>query len=243
MTHSKTTAGENSAEDIGAPAHGATVAHIVERLRDDILAHRLSPGERLIEGDLTSRFAVSRGPVREALRRLAAEGLIEHAPNRGALVRRLSQREIRELFQIRIEMESLAARLAAQAADPSARTRFAEEIQMIFAEAPRRVAVYLGENAAFHEAIMRLAGNRQLGELSTRLHLPLIMAQVGDALTVDVLHTSVREHRAIARAILAQDAEAAAAATRAHLERAAAFALARAAALEAGSGSDRRRDG
>ena len=112
--------------------------------------------------------------------------------------RRLSQREIRELFQIRVEMESLAARLAAEAAEPEERAQFAEEIQMIFDEAPRRVCVYLKENAAFHEAIMRLAGNRQLRDLSMRLHLPLIMAQVGDALTVEVLRTSVREHRAIA---------------------------------------------
>src|SRR5450432_3541354 len=88
------------------PVHGATVAHIFERLRDDILARRLPPGARLVESDLTLRFTVSRGPVREALRRLAAEGLIEHVPHRGALVRRLSAREIRELFQIRIELES-----------------------------------------------------------------------------------------------------------------------------------------
>ena len=64
---------------VSAPPHGATVAHIVDGLRCDILAHRLSPGARLIESALTKRFAVSRGPVREALRRLAAEGLIEHA--------------------------------------------------------------------------------------------------------------------------------------------------------------------
>ena len=97
------------------PAHGATVPFIVARLRDDILARRVSPGARLVEGELTARFSVSRGPVREALRRLSAEGLIEHWPHRGALVRRLTLREIRELFEIRVEMEALAARLAAAA--------------------------------------------------------------------------------------------------------------------------------
>jgi DNA-binding GntR family transcriptional regulator len=150
----------------------------------------------------------------------------------------LSPRDIRELFQIRVELESLAARLAAEAADANERARFAEEIQMIFDAAPRRVAVYFDENAAFHEAIMRLADNRQLRELWMRLHLPLIMAQVGDALTGEVLRTSVGEHRAIAEAILAQDAAGAAAAMRAHLERAAAFALARVAALEVESRSN-----
>jgi len=210
-----------------APAHGATVAHIVDGLRCDILALRLRQGERLIESALTKRFAVSRGPVREALRRLAAEGLIEHQPHRGAVVRRLSRRDIGELFQIRVEMEALAARLAAQSPDKAARARFIEAIAMIFAEAPRRMEAYLDENAAFHTAVLSLAGNKQLQELSARLRLPLIMAHVGDALTVEVMRASVREHRAIAKAIVDGDGAAAAAATRAHLERAATLAVMR----------------
>ncbi len=215
------------------PAHGATVAFIVERLRQDILAGRAPAGWRLVEWELTSRFAVSRGPVREALRRLAAEGLIEHQPHRGALVRRLSAREIRELFQIRVEMESLAARLAAAAGDPERRARFAEAIRPILDDSPRTLPEYLTENAAFHEAIMALADNFQLRDVAMRLHLPLIMAQVGDVLTPDVLRTSVREHRAVANAILERDADAAVANMRAHLERAAAIALERRAAAEA----------
>lgn len=211
----------------GAPPHGATVAHIVDGLRRDILAHRLRQGQRLIESALTKRFAVSRGPVREALRRLAAEGLIEHEPHRGAVVRRMSRRDIGELFQIRAEMEALAARLAAQSPDKAARARFVEAIAMIFVEAPRRMEAYLDENAAFHAAVLSLAGNRQLQELSARLRLPLIMAQVGDALTVEVMRASVREHRAIAKAIVDGDGAAAAAATRAHLERAATLAVTR----------------
>jgi DNA-binding GntR family transcriptional regulator len=207
--------------------HGATVAHIVEQLRGDVLARRLTPGERLVESDLTERFGVSRGPVREALRRLAAEGLIEHAPNRGAVVTRLSPRDICELFQVRFEIEALAARLAAQSTDRAARMRFVDEIAMIFVDAPRRMGAYLDENAAFHAAVLRLAGNRQLAEVSARLRLPLIMAQVGDALTAEVMSVSVREHRAIAAAIVDGDAVAAANAARAHLERAAALAVAR----------------
>ena len=210
-----------------APAHGATVAFIVGRLREDILAGRLKPGLRLVECDLTARFAVSRGPVREALRRIAADGLIEHWPHRGAVVRRLSEREIRELFSIRIEMEALAARLAAAADDPGRRARFVAAIEPIYAETPREACEYLKENAAFHDAVMALADNLQLRELAARLQLPLIMAQVGDALTPPVLEASVREHRAIAKAILARDPEAASGRMRAHLERAAGVALAR----------------
>ncbi len=216
------------------PAHGATVAVIVERLREDILAGRFAPGSRLIECDLTARFAVSRGPVREALRRLAAEGLIEHLPHRGALVKRLTARTIRELLQIRVEMELLAARLAAESGDEEARVRFAEKIRPIVDDRERRAPDYLAENAAFHYATMALAGNLQLREVAAWLHLPLIMAQVGDVLTPEVLEASVREHRAIADAILARDPAAAAAHIRAHLERAAALALKRRAAAPEG---------
>jgi DNA-binding GntR family transcriptional regulator len=207
------------------PAHGATVAFIVERLRDDILAGRIQPGSRLVECDLTARFAVSRGPVREALRRLAADGLIEHWPHRGAVVRRLGEREIRELFLIRIELEALAARLAAGTQALDRRARFVASIQPIHADAPRILCEYLKENAAFHDAVMALADNLQLRELAARLQLPLIMAQVGDVLTPAMLEASVREHRAIARAILDRDPEAASARMRAHLERAARVAL------------------
>ncbi len=210
-----------------APAHGETVTHIVARLRDDILARRAAPGERLVESELTSRFGVSRGPIREALRRLAAEGLIEHLPNRGAIVRRLTPQEIGELFQIRTELEALAARLAAGAsADRGKRAIFENAIAPIFEEGSRESCSYLMENADFHAAVMILAGNRQLHDLSLRLHLPLIMAQVADVLTPQVLEASVGEHRAIAAAILSQDAAAADAAMRAHLTRAFELALA-----------------
>jgi DNA-binding GntR family transcriptional regulator len=209
------------------PAHGATVGFIVERLREDILAGRLEPGSRLIESALTARFAVSRGPVREALRRLSADGLIEHRPHRGAVVRRLTEREIRELFLIRIEIEALAARLAAADDAPERRARFAASIEPIYSDSPRNSCDYLKENAAFHDAVMALADNRELHSLAGRLQLPLIMAQVGDVLTPPVLSASVREHRAIAEAILACEPETAAKRMREHLERASALALSR----------------
>jgi DNA-binding GntR family transcriptional regulator len=175
---------------------------------------------------LTACFAVSRGPVREALRRLSADGLIEHRPHRGAVVRRLTKREIRELFLIRIEMEALAARLAAAADAPERRALFQASIEPIYSEERRNPCDYLKENAAFHDAVMALADNIELRNLSIRLQLPLIMAQVGDVLTFPVLEASVREHRAIAEAILKRDPSAASVRMRQHLERAAALALA-----------------
>ena len=210
----------------GRPAHGATVSRIVERLRSEILDSRFEPAERLVEIDLTRRFGVSRGPVREALRRLAAEGLIEHVPNRGGMVRRLSRTEMREFFEIRIELETLAVRLAAQNDDPVARAAFRNAVDAIFDDAPRDFSHYLSENAAFHEAILTLAGSKALHELVDRLQLTLLMGQVRARVGDDVINTSVSEHRKIVDAIMKRDAESAGAALRAHLERAAALALA-----------------
>ncbi|MGO9741986.1 MAG: GntR family transcriptional regulator [Roseiarcus sp.] len=207
------------------PPHGETVGHIVDRLRSEIQRLTYAPGSRLVENELTKRFAVSRGPVREALRRLAAEGMIEHTPNRGAVVRRLSRQEVRELFEIRTELEALAARLAASSDDEAKQRQFARAIAPIFETEPRVASSYMEENAGFHAAISELAGNHQLQELVRRLQLPQLMSQVSSALDAAVLGASVREHRKLAAAILARDAKEADSALRAHLGRAAKLAL------------------
>ncbi|MEJ8573649.1 GntR family transcriptional regulator [Microbaculum marinum] len=196
---------------------------VVEHLRSGILTTRYAPGQRLIEADLTRDLGVSRGPLREAFRRLTAEGLIETVPNRGALVRRLTLTETIELFQIRTELEALAARLSASnVSEPDIRAAFEGAIAPIWSEAPRLSAMaYLEENKQFHDAIVGASGNCQLVTLHSQLQLPLIMFQVSGGLTAEILCHSVAEHREIAQAILDGDAPAAEAALRGHLERAA----------------------
>jgi DNA-binding GntR family transcriptional regulator len=205
---------------------GSTVDHIVSHLRDGILYGRYAPGQRLIEADLTRDLNVSRGPLREAFRRLTAEGLIESIPNRGAVVRRLSKKETHELFEIRTALETLAARLAAlNVAAPDARARFADAIAPIWSDLPRNTpSNYLDENKLFHQAIADASGNEQLATLIRQMQLPLILFQHSGALTPDILAQSNAEHRAIAHAILAGDPVAAADAVRDHLGRAVRFA-------------------
>src|SRR3569833_2639837 len=79
---------------------GQTVDDIIGRLRDAILAGRIAPGQRLAANDLVEQLGVSRGSIREALQRLSAEGLVDITPNRGAMVRRLSREQVRDLFLI-----------------------------------------------------------------------------------------------------------------------------------------------
>lgn len=204
------------------PVRGGTVDYVLTHLRNGILQGRYAPGQRLIEADLTSELGVSRGPLREALRRLSADNLLEIVPNRGAIVRRLSMEEMLELFSIRIALESHAAREAASAlGDAKRRTRFEADIKSIWEPGRRSPGpAYIEENRTFHQAIVRATGNERLMDLTTQMQLPLIMFQLNGMLTLQNIAASLAEHRLIARTILDGDKEAAAAAARQHLERA-----------------------
>lgn len=204
------------------PVRGGTVDYLTDHLREGILRGRYAPGQRLIEADLTRDLGVSRGPLREAFRRLSAEGLLEKVPHRGAMVRRLSHREMKEFFQIRMALEALAAQLAAaNMHDGEIRDRFETAIAPIWSEQPRVPgAPYLAENNRFHQALVEASGNQQLLTVTQQLRLPLIMFQVGGMLDAAVIESSVNEHRQIARLVLAGNGAAAASQAEAHLRRA-----------------------
>src|SRR5262249_54932236 len=90
------------------------VEHVIKSIRESVRQGRLAQGERLVVADLAKAFGVSVGPVREAIRRLAGEGLLEFTPHCGASVRAYTERDVREIFQVRGAIEGLAARLAAE---------------------------------------------------------------------------------------------------------------------------------
>lgn len=206
------------------PAKATTaVERVVKALRSGMTNRRFAPAQRLVEADLTAELGVSRGTLREAFRRLAADGLIEIVPNRGAIVRRLSASDVLELFEVRRQLEGLSARLAARrVATPAVRDLFARATMPIWSDAPRRlIQDYMDENSAFHEAVYDASGNRQLAQVSRQLQLPAIMNQLDNLLTPAALEESVAEHRAIARAILDGEEDLAETNMHKHLERAA----------------------
>lgn len=208
--------------DAIAARHGAKSQTLIDRIGCAIRDGRFAPGQRLIEAEITSEFGVSRGPVREAFRQLSADGLVEIVPNKGAMVRRLSRREALELFEIRTELEALAARRAANAmSDSCLCSAFECATAPIWRNEPRySTADYTCENRTFHSAIYEAAGSRQLFRLNEQLQLSLIMAQLNPVLTSHVIASSLDEHRAIARAILDGNPGAAERAIRKHLKRA-----------------------
>ncbi|HEX4729740.1 MAG TPA: GntR family transcriptional regulator [Solirubrobacterales bacterium] len=196
---------------------GATSERIAERLRDDIRAGRLAPGQRLVEAELTRRLGVSRGPVREAFAGLQSEGLVSIEPNRGASVRRMERKELEDLFWLR-------GRLGADAATLAAKRVGAGEGQQAMREELRRqeslrgagIVAYTEANGEFHELINRLSGNAALAgvlrNLETHAGVFLHLASAG------ATERLLDQHLALGEAILAGDGRRAARESRRHSE-------------------------
>jgi DNA-binding GntR family transcriptional regulator len=193
------------------------VDRVVEQLEQAITSGRLALGQRLVEPDLMQEFGASRGSIREALNRLSAAGYVELLPNRGALVRRLSRKEVGDRYLIRVRLEGLAAAQAAQSLDQGdGRAR----LFALMAESSRLTTPedYREHNYRLHGLIAELSANPQLATFIRQLWLPGFMVELRALLDMDYRLSSAEDHRRIAAAILAQDSEAAEAAMRAHLE-------------------------
>jgi DNA-binding GntR family transcriptional regulator len=148
----------------------------VERLRRDILSGRTDPGERLVEEQLTKRLGISRAPLREAMRLLAQQGLVEHIPRRGVRVATLSDDDVRELYEVRDVLERHA--VAAIPADGDLTgLRAALEVMRRATDADDRLEL-ANAHRRFHVEVVRLGGNHQLAGLyeSILVRIQLYMA-------------------------------------------------------------------
>ncbi len=135
----------------------------VDRLRRDILSGRTDPGERLVEEQLTKRLGISRAPLREAMRLLAEQGLVEHIPRRGARVATLSDDDVRELYEVRDVLERHAVTTTAEPRDLF-RLRSALDTIRAATDAGDRPAL-ADAHRRFHVEVVALSGNRQLTAL------------------------------------------------------------------------------
>jgi DNA-binding GntR family transcriptional regulator len=203
-------------------------APLVDRLAATIQARVLSGtvarGARLPQNALAAEFGVSRTPVREALRKLQAAGLVELVPNRGAIVRGPSAREIREAYVVRAELEGLAAELASERIrdDDLGRLREAEalfrrSVTSLLAQRRRRrrtearwadESAWVHANDLFHQTILDAAANVRLSAAIVDLHRAFPRDLTWSALAGNsrLLEENVREHAVILEAIERRDA-------------------------------------
>lgn len=187
-------------------------------LEDDILMGRYRPGERLDEVSLAERFGVSRTPIRETLLQLAAAGLVEVRPHRGAVVSSPDPGRLMEMFEVMAELEAMCARLATRRLTPE------HEVALETTLAACRKALrhgdcddYFTQNEAFHRAIYAVSGNTFLVEEALRLHKRLAPFRRLQLRVRNRLKASQAEHEAIVAAIESGDAEAAAGLLRQHV--------------------------
>jgi DNA-binding GntR family transcriptional regulator len=191
---------------------------VYRHLRQQILEDQLPPGTELSEVALSRELAVSRGPIREAIGRLAAEGLVTVRPRRGAEVRSLTPTELIDAYQVREALEVLAVRLAVPRITSSDLARLDELVEAM-AEFARKdqVADFFAANVAFHELLCELSGNEKLREVHHRLEGEISRFQARTLALRGNLDSSVSEHRAILAAVRLRDADKACELTAAHI--------------------------
>jgi DNA-binding GntR family transcriptional regulator len=195
---------------------------IVESIVDGVRSGRYVPGQKLIEADLTHGLGVSRGPVREALKRLAAEGVVTLTLHRGAYLRVLTRAEVYETLVVLEVLTGLMARLAAETVDGGGHAR-----QM--REAFRWLAAYKAGEAGgmdqikmrrhFYDALAEIGGNRQLGRIMPTMQIHLLRLQLQPYQTAEARRVQLRGYAEVAEAVLAGNAQLAERAMRRHIRR------------------------
>jgi DNA-binding GntR family transcriptional regulator len=184
---------------------------IAEQLAQDVIGGRLRPGAKLDEVVLAGRFKVSRSPIRDALRQLAATGLLEFKPRRGFSVVSIDVPGLLDLFEAASEVEGLCAKLCAM------RVGMAEKRQIellhkraLLAVAKGNADEYAALNEAFHHAIYSGARNRTLSAIAINLRQRLTPFRSQDFFSSgNRMKSSAEEHDVVVRAINASDADAA----------------------------------
>jgi DNA-binding GntR family transcriptional regulator len=179
---------------------------IRQQITDRIMVGELLPGAQLDEQTLAAAYGVSRTPVREAIRLLAASGLVAHQPHKGAVVRAPSAVDLGDMFEVMADLEALCAGHAARSMTPAGR----EALRLLHDAMSATVragdaAAYAADNERFHAMIYEGAGNRYLAELTlqTRQRLKPFRRAQFDGL--GRLAGSHAEHGAIVQAILRGD--------------------------------------
>jgi len=201
-----------------APIHRLSLHDAaVNRLREMIVQGALRPGDRINERELVALFGVSRTPLREALKVLAAEGLVELLPHRGARVALFSSGEVQCMFDVMGALEGLAGELAGEnITDDDLRAIEARHQAMSDAYERRDIETYYAQNEAIHEAILAAARNPLLSNVYHGLSARIRRLRYAANMSQERWVRAMREHEAMLAALRMRDGPGLAAILRAH---------------------------
>lgn len=186
----------------------ALYMQVADRLREQIYQHELKPGDAIDEMALCERFGISRTPLREALKVLDSEGLIDLIPRKGSFVRRMDIDELNELFPVMAVLEGLCAREAVEhctAAGLKQLNEMHEKLEAYAAEG--NIDAYYEQNFVFHQAVQDLSGNKWLQRIIGDLRKVLRLARHMQLTIPGRLQASLAEHQQIIQAFNQHDAE------------------------------------
>jgi DNA-binding GntR family transcriptional regulator len=200
------------------PAGGTKADEIALALEDAIISGELAPGTVLRQEQLSARFRVSRTPIREALRRVAATGLVSFEPNRGVRVRTISRQELREAFLVRAELEALVTELAAERMTEADLARLAEadgQFAVLTAELldrrrgererTRLTGDWVRANYRFHDVIYEVANVPFVESVAKSARRTFLSRwRPGGPEIDDLYEQNARQHRAILDALAAR---------------------------------------
>jgi DNA-binding GntR family transcriptional regulator len=194
-----------SAEVISIP-RAALHEQVAQRLRQMLVEGRIAPGAKLNERELAELLNVSRTPLREAIKMLAAEGLVELLPNRGAIAVSLSEADVLNTFEVMAGLESLSGELAAERITPQELSEIqAMQFEMMAAYTRRDLSAYYNLNARIHNAINAAAKNPVLGTVYNQVNARLQALRFRSNQDGEKWKRAMKEHEKMIEALAARD--------------------------------------
>ena len=192
---------------------------VFNTLRQAILRGELAPGERLMEIQLAERLGVSRTPIREAIRKLELEGLVTMIPRKGAEVANITEKNLKDVLEVRRALEELAIRLACERIDQERLLELqGKRYQVEKAIKTKDTGSIASADVDFHDTIVEASGNARLTQLVSNLGEQMYRYRFEYIKDSDRHAQIIEEHRLMYESIRQRDQEKAAAAARAHID-------------------------
>lgn len=181
---------------------------VFDKIRSDILNGKYKRGEELVESSIGKELGISRTPVREAIRQLELEGLVQLVPNKGAFVTGISEKDVRDIYLIRARLEGLAARMAAKNITPELLDAMEETVVLSEYHAKKEHYEQVCEmDSKFHKLLYKASGSRILEHTLTDFHRYVQRVRMASIMKKRRMEKSNDEHDAILTAIREHDEE------------------------------------
>lgn len=196
---------------------------VFHTLREAILHGELKSGERLMEIKLANRLGVSRTPIREAIRMLELEGLVIMVPRKGAQVAQITEKDLKDVLEVRMGLEELAVKFACERITPEQMSKLeqaAREFEtQVYSVEQEDITALAEADVKFHELIYQATGNQRLVQLINNLREQMYRYRIEYLKDVKIRESLIEEHNAICQALKNRDAQSAYRYTFVHISR------------------------